>query len=624
MSSSAATVPGESVRPDEFDNPFRAELFGSDHLDELARTLAGRWPVGVQIGSRPLLRRLRDNERVLRRAREEAAAAAARNEPLTPDAEWLLDNFFVIEDVLREVRTDLPSGYYDELPVVTDGPWTGYPRVYALAVTLITHTDSHLEDGQVLRFAKAFQAVAPLTTGELWAIPTTLRLALLENLRRLAGQMLAVRVERDRGLAWVRQAAAAPNAPPPLPDAPADAFLVGMHQGLRDLGDSPPEAISDWLARYAGDLTEVLRREHRRQAANQVSVGNCVTSLRLLHAIDWAEFFERASPVEGVLRAEPTGVYRRQEFATRDRYRQAVEQMARAAGRDELEVARLAVARAAAATDPRRQHVGYHLVAEGRRPFARELGCRFKFRDRWRTFLTDHPYIVYFGGLAAVTGGLVAPAVGLAAAAGAAPWLLALVALAALLPASDIAVSLVNYAVCRLLPPRVLPKMDFTTGIPSDCRTVVVIPGMLTRPESATALCERLELHYLANPDPQLRFALLTDWADAPTETTPGSAAGQNGRRPLLLPAAATSTVPLCLRYRSQNISKPSSGRSLRLVPPADRLMMSGPRPRAASRCLTISVSSVAPARLSTLATCTAASGAKQRATPAMNVPCPA
>src|SRR5262245_16552862 len=446
----------------EADAPFRSQVLGYDHLDDLARTVAARWPAAVRPGAHSLLRRLRDNERVLHEARAEAAAAADAKEPLTPDAEWLLDNFFVIEEVLREVRKDLPRGYYDELPVVTTGPWGGLPRIYALAVALITHTDSHLEDGSILRFVKSFQEVAPLTTGELWAVPTMLRLALLENLRRLAAQMLAARVERQLATTWVSRAAGSP-VPPPLPERPSDTFLVAWHKALRDReGDIPVGPLHDWLARHSDDLTEVLCREHRRQAANQVSVGNCVTSLRLLNAIEWPVFFERASKVEEVLRAEPTGVYAKQEFATRDRYRQAVEQIAKASGRDEVAVARLAVARASASDTDRTRHVGYYLVAEGRNALVRELGCRFRFGECWRPALTNHPRLTYFGSILAVTFAFVALSVALA-------WpaigpMALLVGLVVALPASDLAVGFVNYLVCRLLPPRVLPKLDFTNG----------------------------------------------------------------------------------------------------------------------------------------------------------------
>ncbi|VTS01618.1 glycosyltransferase 36 : Cellobiose phosphorylase OS=Singulisphaera acidiphila (strain ATCC BAA-1392 / DSM 18658 / VKM B-2454 / MOB10) GN=Sinac_1249 PE=4 SV=1: Glycoamylase: CBM_X: Glyco_transf_36: GT36_AF: CBM_X: Glyco_transf_36: GT36_AF [Gemmata massiliana] len=513
MESSSSLVAKHPQPDTSSDVPLRSELFGTDHLADLAGSLAETTRLTAKPASHSLLGRLRENEVILNRARD-TAASAARTEPLMPDAEWLLDNFFVIEDVLREVRTDLPRGYSNELPVAGSGPAPGHARVYGIAVALISHTDSHLDDAQILRFVRTYQEVTPLTTGELWAIPTMLRLALLENLRRLAGQMLVTRSERERAVAWVHRAAT--SDVPPLPENPSDAFLVGWHQAVRDLGETPP-VVWD----VAGDLTDVLRREHRRQAANQVSVGNCVTSLRLLNAIDWNEFFERASLVEEVLRTEPTGVYSRQERGTRDQYRQAVEQLAKAAKRDEVEVARLAVARAAAGGTPREQHVGYYLVAEGRRSFARDLRCRFPFRDRWRALLTNHPHFTYFGGLVFGTGALVALVVGLAASAGAPVWFLVLLGLIALLPASEMAVAVVNALICRILPPRVLPKLDFASGVPGDYRTIVVIPGMLTRPESAAALCERLELHYLANPDPQFRFALLTDWADTTTEAIP-------------------------------------------------------------------------------------------------------
>jgi cyclic beta-1,2-glucan synthetase len=504
--------------PADADAPFRSHVLGYDHLDDLARTVAAQWPAEILPGSHSLLRRLRDNERILHAARADAARAADAKEALTPDAEWLLDNFFIIEEVLREVRKDLPRGYYDELPVVATGPWAGLPRIYALAVALITNTDSHLELASIMRFATAFQEVAPLTTGEIWAIPTMLRLALLENLRRLGGQMLAARAEADHAAVWVGRAVGSP-LPPSLPERPTDTFLVAWHKSLRDReSDIPVGPLRDWLAQHAIDLSEVLSREHRRQAANQVSVGNCVTSLRLLNAIDWSEFFEKASPVEAVLRAEPTGVYERQEFSTRDRYRQAVERLARAAKRGEVEVARLAVARATKATTDRERHVGYHLIGEGRHVFANELRCRFRVRECWRFYWTDHPHVVYFGGITLLTAGMIALAV-LATWSGG--WLALLVAAAVLLPASEVAVGLVNYIVCRLLPPRVLPKFDFTTGIPAECSTVVVIPGMLLRPTSAAHLAERLELHFLANPDPHLRFALLTDWSDAPNEHMP-------------------------------------------------------------------------------------------------------
>jgi cyclic beta-1,2-glucan synthetase len=501
------------------------ELCSPTHLGELARELAENAAVGRHRPGQPLLRRLRENARILRAAHQEVAAAARRQEALTPDAEWLLDNFHIIEEVLRQVHNDLPRGYYAELPVLDHGTLAGLPRIYAFAMALVVHTDSTLDEGQILDFVKSYQSMAPLTIGELWAVPIMLRVALLENLRRLAYQLLEARNDRARAIAWAERATGRPS---PLPPQPRDAFLVALLQALRDHAPAGPhaEGLHEWLMAHGADTTEALRREHRRQAANQVSIGNCVTSLRLLGALDWNAFFEKSSVVEEVLRSEPTGVYARQDFLTRDRQRRAVEQLARGARRSEVEVARRAVARCQEALDAEtadravaRAQIGWHLIGAGRPAFDAELGYRPRLKDRRIGFVLGHPHLIFFGLLSVLSIGMVAGVLALAAPASWAMWLL--IALLVVLPASEAAVALTNYLVSRLVPPRLLPRLSFSEGIPHDCTSFVVIPSMLIRQESAAQLLERLELHYLANPDPQLYFALLADFADAPRQHMP-------------------------------------------------------------------------------------------------------
>ncbi len=179
------------------------------------------------------------------------------------------------------MRIDLPRGYYAELPALDSGPFAGLPRIYALALAVVAHTDSSIDEGQLLDFVRSYQSATPLTIGELWAIPIMVRVALLENLRRLAFQLLEARNDRALANAW---AARGGGRPAPLPPLPSDAFLVALLQALRDQAPAGEyaESLQEWLVGHGADTTEALRREHRRQAANQVSIGNCVTSLRLL------------------------------------------------------------------------------------------------------------------------------------------------------------------------------------------------------------------------------------------------------------------------------------------------------------------------------------------------------
>ena len=405
----------------------------------------------------------------------------------------------------------------------------GFPRVYALALTLVAHTDATIDEATVTRFVQAFQGVAVFTVGELWAVPIMLRSALIENLRRLAVQMVQTSRDRRDAEAWVKRvtAEAEGNGQSSLErsagrrKAYSDAFVVHALAELREHGAAHPHLVERLADAEALAPGEALVRENRRQAANQVSVGNCVTTLRLLAALDWRVFFEHTSLVEAALRDDPAGVYSRQEFATRDRYRRAVEVLARGSGKPELEVAREAVrtatraheAPAKSAPDAIRGHVGYYLVGDGHDAFARALGYRPSLTVRFVHWLQWHPALGYFSTIAGLTL-LMAAALALIVGGG---WFLPLLVLL-LIPASELAIAVVHFLVTQIVSPRVLPRLDFKDGIPGDCTTFVVMPSMLLRANGGASLAERLEVHYLANAD-HLYFALLTDYADAPQHT---------------------------------------------------------------------------------------------------------
>jgi cyclic beta-1,2-glucan synthetase len=527
----------------------RGESCGLEALEIQARLLAGACRTAERTTSEgPLLRQLERNGRLLVDAYRRIAAAAATQSAgarLMPDAEWLLDNFYIVEDVLREVRRDLPAGYYKKLPKLANSVLAGYPRVYALALALIAHTDSNLDEAHVTRFVQAFQTVAPLTIGELWAVPTMLRLGLLENLGRLSEQMLRVWDERRRAEEWAN---AVLRSEPPTqrevsgPDSrllhsaawaarntESDAFVVRALEVLRQEGRPATLAhVEEHFTRHGLNVHDIVRRENQRQAVNQVTVANCMTSLRLLSALDWNVFFESTNLVEPVLRQDPAGAYAKQDFATRDRYRQVVEKLARGAGMEEVEIARRVVQRAHGQDFPR-NHVGYYLIGPGRLSFQDEVGYRAKIGERLLNAILCHPHSVYFGAIAVLMILLLAMILRVGsvrdgyfvADASGSLWFWLLAVLAALLPISELAVGLTNYLLTLVLPPRTLPRLEFKDGITEECAAFVVVPSLLASPDSAAALAAKLEIHYLSDPDPQLRFALLTDFADAPVEHQP-------------------------------------------------------------------------------------------------------
>jgi cyclic beta-1,2-glucan synthetase len=536
---SIANTAGKSFEYSE-DQPIRAEIYSVERLEQYARSLAGEHRTETKKGRAVLLPRLEDNRRKLVGAYRTLIEAIKNGRSISPAAEWLVDNFHIVEEQLREIREDLPKGYYHELPKLTDGELKSYPRIYALALALIAHTDCRLDTETLRRFISAYQTVVPLTIGELWAVAITLRLALVENLRRLATVIVSAREEREQAdkladklleLATRQPAALIPLITEKLgrrENIPRS-LVVQLTQRLREQ-DPAVTPVLNWLekqlSRRGLTVESVIHTEHQRQAATQVTVGNIITSMRLLSTLDWRDFFESVSLIEPLLGQDPAGAYPRMEFASRDRYRHVIERISKRTKSDELRVARSAVelAENAAQTGERPEselHVGYYLIDEG----LNRLEAAFAYRpwptERVRRWVWKHATAVYLGTLGSLTLLLLAGLLSVMQNAGASWPQLILAALLAVIPASDLALSVLNWDVTHLFPPRLLPRMETTRGIPDDACTMVVVPTIFSNEEQVTELLERLEVHYLANQDKNIYLGLLGDFADAATEETP-------------------------------------------------------------------------------------------------------
>lgn len=523
------------------EEPIREEIFSIERLEQYAATLAAEHQVsqGPQRG-RQLLPRFEENGRLLRAAYRTLAEALFSGRGISPAAEWLVDNFHVVEEQLRQIREDLPKSYYYQLPKLSNGEMQGYPRIYSIAHTFIAHTDSRFDGDSLRRYIRAYQQIATLTIGELWAVAITLRLALLENLKRLTMRVVAAREEREEADRLADKLLAATDQE--QRSAVADliqqldkrkqagrAFIVQLTQRLRDQ-DPDVTPLIEWIERGVQSqdqsIEQIVQLENHRQAAAQVTVGNIITSMKLLSTLDWPSFVESVSLTEQILSADPAGAYARMDFATRDRYRHVIERIARRTRTSELDVTRRVIECAQKSHernphDLARAHAGYYLIDAGRTALEHELNYRPSLIERGQRAALKHPTLFYFTLFALLTGLILTPLLFIAERAGAAPFGLIAVALLALIPATDLALSVLNWWVTHTFKPHVLPKMDKDAGTPVEARTMIVVPTMLTSEEVAAELIEKLEVCYLANQDSQFYFALLTDFADAPTEELP-------------------------------------------------------------------------------------------------------
>ena len=526
-------------RPRASEPPLRDELFSVEQLARHACGLAEGHQLATRRSGNTLLAQLDENEQVLRTFKR-MTRGMPPSQCLTSAAEWLLDNFYLIEEQIQMARRHLPRGYSRELPSLRHGPSAGLPRVYDIVLELISHVDAQIDEGPLSAFVASYQTVTSLTLGELWAVPIMLRLGLIEDLQRIITRLTTAHEERDLAGQWVNRlqdmaehnpshlvVVVADMAKAGIPLTPcfvAEFFqLLSHHSSLPHLARS---WVEHQLVEQGLSIERMVDLESQSQAADQVSVSHCIASLRFLGATDWKEFVETMSLVETLLRADPAGYYPDMDFTTRDQYRHAVEAISRHSQHTEAEVAQLAVQLASDATqqhslDDRSAHVGYYLIGKGRLKLEIAAAAQRPLFVHIERAIERFPLAFYVGGIGLLTllatGGFIQQARLL----GVHGWGLMVLTASFALAASQLGVALMNWLCGLLVHPRLLPRLDFAEGIAPDCRTMVVVPTMLTSLASADGLVETLEIHYLANRDKYLHFALLTDFCDAQSEHLP-------------------------------------------------------------------------------------------------------
>ncbi len=521
----------------------RQELFGLERLEQHAESLAA----AQSVTSRPpvvvsLHARVNEDAAVLLEAYRASAAELAGGRGVVPAAEWLLDNYHLVEEQIREIRDDLPRGFYRQLPKLVDGPFAGYPRVFGLSWAYVAHTDSHFDHDVLRRFVVAYQRVQPLTIGELWAVPTTLRVVLIENLRRLADQIaigraaradadeLADRLLASDGMRVVTEADVSTGHSGPV----FELFAAQLAKRLREVDPQIVPALG-WLEerlRLQGTSIEAaVQHAQQRQGASNVTIRNIIAGMRLISDIDWLAWFESVSLVDERLRA--ASGFGAMDFQTRDLYRGAIEQLARGSSSSELEIADIALNAAAhaatagscdAVENERVGDPGYHLIAAGRRALEAAIGFRAPPRLRLNRFSIRFGIGGYVGAILTVATLLLAPALWAIASPGIATGWLTLLALVGFFPATEVATTLVDRVITWSFGAMTLPGLELKAGVPPQYRTLVAVPTLLTNESALLEQVERLEVHYLSGAGGDVVFALLSDGVDAEQEVLDGDA----------------------------------------------------------------------------------------------------
>lgn len=472
-------------------------------------------------GSSLLFKRLDENFKFISKTYLTLSEYSKNGQPLCAGADWLLDNFYIIEEQYKELKHNSNAKFIKKINILKEGYYKNYPRVFILAIELISHTDGRIDKKQIIDFINSYQYISPLSMGEIWSLSLMIKIALIENIRHTCEKILSVQkqwieseklIEKDYDEILESIKKTTKNINPSI--FPYIEHLLRILK-KKDINLNP---ILDYLnlklSEIDLDVDSIVKREHQEQSSYQVTMGNCISSLRLSNSIDWREIFESLSYVEKILIGDPLGVYNKQDFESRDYYRKMLEIIAEDTKKSETSVAKKIIELADNAKQSEKSskecHVGYYLIGKGKNILLKELGKSKSFNDYY-SFKFFFSLIITTLIIAFLPVYFVYQYKG---------FLLSLICfMVVLIPASEAALDLINFILNHGIP-YLLPKIDLKNGIPKESSTMVIVPTILSDEKRTLELIENLEVTYIANGQENIYFAIVGDLKDSNTETT--------------------------------------------------------------------------------------------------------
>lgn len=515
--------------------------FNKQHLEQEVRKLASEQV--VTLSKKPLQKIdpiLNSSREVLIDTYRELASAAKKQKEISTAGEWLIDNFYIIQEQIVELKEDLPYTYYEKLPRLSEGTYKGFPRIYELVQKLAAISDNIIDKENTLTAVQAYQNAFTLKLGELWAVPIIVRFALIVRLADRSRELLKQRELSEKVNSELEVILDTRSDEPGYLlrklsgldfDIGSDRklLLTIMARKLQSRGlltDSERQWFDYQFSKLDTSLEQCLRDLAQKTSQLHLSIQNAISSLRKVSESNWADFIESCSVVERILRLDPAGFYGEMDFKTRDTYRKKVEKLSSHSNFTEDEVAekilQLAESRSeeGAETMAKEAHVGYYLLDRGYEDIINELQYSAPWLERFQRFMERHKsgyflfiltHLVTFLAIISAFSNYLGSSI----------WLTAVALVLAFMPALELSVVSTNRILALFIPPRILPKMDLVGEIPDQHRTIVVVPTLLSSVEDARQQIEALEIRALANPGRCLQFVLLSDYTDAPNEFMP-------------------------------------------------------------------------------------------------------
>ncbi len=462
---------------------------------------------------------------------------------VVPAAEWLLDNLYLVEKEYKSIKYNMPKTYYNDLPVIYKGVMKGHPRAYHIAIEMVSHTDGRIDESIIVNFIRAYQKNTLLTSGELWAIPIMLRMALIQNISKITEKIVSAEQDKKQAELVAERLINSFNEGKIVNEVSIlnsekltfnSHFTERLLKLLRDNGIDSKEVynfIDERLQALETSSEKIISLEHQIEANFEIAMGNSINSIRIIEGLNWKNYFEKLSSVESILRGDPACIYGEMDFASRDNYRHEIEKIHKHTKLPESYIAKKLIECCnesdTSETNSYKQHVGYYLLDDGIDELKKKIGYRNLGISWFENITKRNRENLYIGVVIAFTMLIISTFIvfSLLSDKDKALWRYVVAIIVILVPCSEIAISIFNWSVSVLTPPSFIPKMEFKDVIPEKFSTVVVIPTLLNNPQRVEELISDLEIYYLANMQNNLYFALLGDFKDGAAKEEEGDKA---------------------------------------------------------------------------------------------------
>lgn len=456
--------------------------------------------------------------------------------PIHPAGEWILDNFYIIDETVKTVTKELTLKKYTNFLGIANGPYAGFARIYVLASEIVAYTDGKINGKNLEVLLKAYEDKKTLSMDEIWNINTFLRMALIENIREACEKIYSAQLQKYK-VENIIERLVENKSKDELQFKNIGEyktkvieqgemkypFIEYMSYRLKQYGKKAYpflNILEEQVNKMGTEISEVIKKEHFDIAVRKVSVGNCIISIKNINRINMIEIFEKINGVEEILKKDPVNVYSKMDYKTRIYYRNKLKEISKKTKISEIYIARkclelssIEYEKSNMDSNNKKAHVGYYLIADGEPKLLEILQNKKVPRQN-----NMHKAQKYITALAVVTI-VLAGVYGLYINTQINNIVLSLIlSILLLIPIETIFTQIAQYILGKTKNTKIIPKLDFRNGIPEQNATFVVIPTIIKNGKRVEELMHKLEVYYIANKSDNIYFALLGDCSTSSNE----------------------------------------------------------------------------------------------------------